>query len=139
MKCKLFLILAFIPVLSQADDAMNEFLKMIVPGEYTVIGKNINSDKTYQGEVSITRQDDTFAVMRSINGTQVVGQAAIESAAGGDAKVLRIRFAENNVDYEETCLVGSDLDNYARISCYLYMQDGKTRQPGLETLFIKRH
>jgi hypothetical protein len=139
MKCKLFLILAVIPVLSQADDAMNEFLKMIVPGEYTVIGKNINSDKTYQGEVSITRQDDTFAVMRSINGTKIVGQAAIESAAGGDAKVLRIRFEENNVNYEETCLVSSDLDNYARISCYLYMQDGKTRQPGLEALFIRRH
>lgn len=64
------------------------------------------------------------------------GRAAIEAAVGGDARVLRIRFEQDGKSYEQTCMVGSDLDNYARISCYLYVPGRKTMNPGMEVLFI---
>lgn len=137
MNYKWLLILACLPAASHAADEKSEFLQMMVPGEYTVVGKTVDSDQTYHGEVSISQQDNILVVKRNINGKQTVGKGAIESAVGGDAKVLRIRYAENNINYEETCLVGSDLDNYARISCYVYQKAGKTKQPGLETFFIK--
>ena len=34
---------------------------------------------------------------------------------------------------------GNNLDNYGRLSCYLYLQKGGTKIPGLEALFIDRN
>jgi len=78
-------------------------------------------------------------VRRSINGQVIYGTAAIETALNGDARVIRIRFRENQIFYEQTCLSQSDLDNYARISCYLYRLDKSTTEPGLEALFHDHH
>jgi hypothetical protein len=38
--------------------------------------------------------------------------------------------------YEATYLINSDLDNYARLSGYLYLIQGGTKVAGLEALFI---
>ena len=110
-------------------------MKMLVQGKYILVGKGLDTDKTYLGKVEIRPIKDHLIVEREINGKSVKGSAAIESAAGGDAQVLRIRFTEDGNSYEQTCLVNSDLDNYARISCYLYKPGIKTTQPGLEVLF----
>ena len=110
-------------------------MKMLVQGKYILVGKGLDTDKTYLGKVEIRSIKDHLIVERKINGKSVKGSAAIESAAGGDAQVLRIRFTEDDNSYEQTCLVNSDLDNYARISCYLYKPGIKTTQPGLEVLF----
>lgn len=56
-------------------------------------------------------------------------------------QVLRMRFRSGNSSFEGTYLFHSDLDNYARITGYLYKVDPKTgvpvntKNPGLETLF----
>jgi hypothetical protein len=108
----------------------------MVQGNYILVGKALDSDETYLGKLVITSGENQLLVKRIIDGVTVSGTAVIEPAAGGDAKVLRIRFRQNRQLFEQTCMVGSDLDNYARISCYLYKPDVKTKRPGLEALFI---
>jgi hypothetical protein len=51
---------------------------------------------------------------------------------------LRTHFLQDQVSIEQTCLISSDLDNYARITCYSYSPDAKTDDPGLEAYFHLR-
>ncbi len=115
--------------------AEDDFLHMMAQGKYLLVGKGLDSDNTYHGKVEIKESNGKLTVSRNINGKISNGTAAIEPALNGDAKVLRIRFTEGEKEYEQTCMVGSDLDNYARISCYLYQPKVRTMQPGLEVLF----
>jgi len=43
---------------------------------------------------------------------------------------------EENKSYEATYLIDSDLDNYGRLTGYLYIKGTETKKPGLEALFI---
>ena len=122
---------------ANADTSQPQFLSEFVAGRYRLIGQEPDSDRTYSGQVELVSESGKLRFRRMIAGNTVSGEAAVESAAGGDASVLRMRFRENGVAYEDTCLVQGDLDNYARISCYLYRRDGTTRKPGLEALFIQ--
>ena len=110
-------------------------IEQVLPGNDILVGKAVDSDRTYQGSVGIASSLTGLIVTRRINGKTTKVQARIESANGGEAKVLRIRFTEAQTRYGQTCLVAGDLDNYARISCYLYRSSGNTTQPGLEVLF----
>lgn len=132
MKKHVIFLLVIYSSFSLGDTASME---MLVQGKYILVGKGLDTDKTYLGKVEIRSIKDHLIVERKINGKSVKGSAAIESAAGGDAQVLRIRFTEDGNSYEQTCLINSDLDNYARISCHLYKTGIKTTQPGLEVLF----
>lgn len=100
-----------------------------------MVGKALDSENTYHGKVKIKNNNGELKVLRHINERTIEGTGTIESAVNGDTRVLRIRFDENKTQYEKTCMVGSDLDNYARISCYLYQPKIKTNEPGLEVLF----
>ncbi len=132
MKKHIALLLTIYSSISLGD---TELMEMFVQGKYILVGKGLDTDKTYFGEVKIKSVNNKLIVEREINKKSVKGSAAIEYAVGGDAQVLRIRFTEDGDSYEQTCLVNSDLDNYARISCYLYKPGIKTMQPGLEVLF----
>lgn len=118
---------------SEQDNALLGF----VQGNYTLIGKVAGNDQTYLGEVSITSTDKGLKVTRTILEKKVIGTAAIEYTLGGDVAVLRMRFSENKQNYESTCMIDSDLDNYARLSCQLYQANGQSKEAGLEALFIK--
>lgn len=108
---------------------------LFLVGDYLLVGKAPDSQLTYSGKVSIRAGEQGLEVRRVIGDTSVTGIAAIEPALQGEARVLRIRFEQEGVGFEETCLWQSDLDNYARISCYLYQPQVPTRQPGLEVMF----
>jgi hypothetical protein len=125
-------VLCFWPALCIAE---SDALHLIVPGQYILVGKALDAEATFSGKVVIRKSGDGFTVKRTVDGRNIVGQGAIETALNGDAEVLRIRFSDNGLDYEETCMVGSDLDNYARISCYLYHPGAHTMNPGMEVLF----
>ena len=101
-----------------------------------LVGKSLNSDQTYHGKVEIINNNGALNILRHINDKTINGTGTIESALNGDASVLNIRFSENDIQYEQTCLIDIDLDNYARISCHLYQPNVSTNQPGLEVLFI---
>ena len=139
---KILFMLLFIAS-AQAKDANvdssddSTFLQGMVAGHYELIGKSIGSKNTYFGEIIIDSSESELKVTRIINGNTVIGKAAIEKT-GEMVNVLRIRFTENEVNYEETCLVNSDLDNYARLTCHLYEPSVTKTDPGLEAMFIKQ-
>lgn len=104
-----------------------------------MIGKRLNAVDTYYGEVSISQSETGLSVNRTIAERVIQGTASIAHATSDHTPVLRMRFSEEGQDYEETCLIASDLDNYARITCYLYLPGVKTMNPGMEAFFIKPH
>ena len=128
------ILLGLLSPLTGAEES--DFLSDFVIGHYWLLGKQVDSEQTYFGKIEIHASGDQLRIKRTINGTETTGTAAIEQAVHGAATVLRMRFEENNAAYENTCLIQSDLDNYARISCYRYQPGVETKSPGLEVLFI---
>ncbi|MEJ2642107.1 MAG: hypothetical protein P8010_21300 [Desulfosarcinaceae bacterium] len=131
----LFIFLLMVPF-AQADEPSEAFLADFVVGRYHLIGRQADGKTTYQGRVDIFRDPQhTLKVRRTICGRVIEGTAAIEKAAMAETQVLRMRFTEAGIPFESTCLIQGDLDNYARLSCLRYSQDGEIRQPALEALF----
>ncbi len=120
-------------------DMENEFLYSFLQGSYDLIGKLPDSDKMYYGRVIMTNIKDRMLVVRKIAGKKIKCIGRIETATADNIKVLRMRFNDDGKNYETTYLISSDLNNYARLSGYLYLKEGGTRHPGLEALFIDRH
>lgn len=128
-------IITLLILLSSSTYAEMSFMEEVLIGRYILIGKAVDSDETYLGRVEIAADDDRLVVVREIDGRKVRGSAVVESALNGDAEVLRIRFFERGKQFEESCLFRGDLDNYSRISCYLYQPAVPTSNPGLEAMF----
>jgi hypothetical protein len=140
----LVVLFLFITVAQAKDSTVNSFdestfLQSLIAGQYNLIGKSLNSQNTYLGEVSISdgESESELQITRVINGKITIGKAKIEQTME-KTHVLRIHFTENEINYEQTCLIGSDLDNYARLTCHLYEPEKHTKNPGLEALFIKQ-
>jgi len=120
-----------------AEQTQQQFLASFIAGKYHLVGKAIDSDETYYGKVRIVSTVSGIEVHRLIAEKAIIGSGAIEKTAD-NVNLLRIRFTENDMEFEETCIISGDLDNYARITCYLYLSGGETSNPGLEVLFIDR-
>ncbi|MES9846192.1 MAG: hypothetical protein ABW162_06275 [Candidatus Sedimenticola sp. PURPLELP] len=135
MKHALLLLVVLVLTIPLAMAERQEAIARFVVGNYLLIGKSVDSTETYHGTIEIHADGKQLGVKRVINGETVLGSGAIEQALGGDTDVLRIRFTQYGKVFEETCLVSGDLDNYARISCYLYQPGVKTMNPGLEAFF----
>ncbi|MDF1552957.1 MAG: hypothetical protein P1P84_07840 [Deferrisomatales bacterium] len=138
MKRLLIMVMVCLAQTATADDAKNhEFLYEYLTGSYRVVGKELDSDETYNGKVVFAGRGDHLNVTRSILGETIQGIGTIEHALGPDqAHVLRVRFTRNGQKFEITYLWHHDLDNYPRLSGYLYRPGEKTAAPGLEALFI---
>lgn len=121
-----------------ADNIPPDMYELLV-GKYQLLGKMPDSDKTYLGELELKRTDDGLGVIRRINGEEVAGSARFETVSADNVSVLRMRFSEGGHDYEGTYLWSMDLDNYARMTGYIYQPGIATEDPGLEALFIKRN
>lgn len=63
-------------------------------GKYLLVGKGVDTGRVYNGKVEIFREKSELRVKRIIGNKVVVGSAAIESALGGDANVLRFRITK---------------------------------------------
>lgn len=107
-------------------------------GTYDVIGRYPDSEQLYTGTVAITLSDTepaSVAVTRMIDGVSIQGKGEITTATGDAIAVLRVVFQEADRVMEATYLIDSDLDNYARLTGYVYVQAGRTQIPGIESLF----
>ncbi|MDD2462412.1 MAG: hypothetical protein PHI97_00280 [Desulfobulbus sp.] len=108
-------------------------------GTYTVVGKELDNTQTYLGQVIFRQNGQCLQMERIIGSERVLSEGCIEHALGADAAdVLRVRFIRQGKKYEITYLWQSDLDNYARISGYVYQPGIQTDSPGMEVLFINR-
>lgn len=118
-----------------SNDADLDFLYGYLQGTYILIGKAPDSNVTYHGIIELIKKENKLQVIRIISGKTVTGEGKIEYVTADSIKVLRIRFTEDKKNYQATYLIGSDLDNYGRLTGYLYEEDVKPRIPGFEALF----
>ncbi len=123
-------------VISQNEESEIDFLYDFLSGSYEVIGRLPDSDELYNGKVLMQRNGDSLKVVREISGKQISAIGRIETATADGIKVLRVRFTGNDRLFEITYLIQSDLDNYARLTDYLYLKNGGTKKPGIEALFV---
>jgi len=133
----LLLFILLLPGSVFAEESDRDLMNFLV-GSYQLIGKAYESDQTYSGQVTVSIQKDHLKVARIIHGKEITGTGRIETSDMTVSKVLRIRFTQDGIFYEETCLYQGDLDNYARVTCYLYRPGIKTEAPGMEALFINQ-
>jgi hypothetical protein len=121
-----------------AAEPSDDFLRQFLVGEYQIVGKPLDAKTTYQGYATIQVSGSELMIERTIEGQTVAAQGRIEKTHN-NTRVLRTRFLQDQVPIEQTCLISSDLDNYARITCYSYSPpDAKTNDPGLEAYFHVR-
>lgn len=108
-------------------------------GKYAVIGRTPDSKVSYSGIVKLEAQaDGRFVMIRKIGGHETKGTAFLDHAdpPADRPAVLRIRFEENGKEFEGTFLWRSDLDNYPRLTGFIYRRSGaKTQSAGLEAWF----
>lgn len=107
-------------------------------GNYLIVGKYYKSNITYYGKATIAINGDNLKITKYINKQRMNAVGKIERALFADTDVLRMHFMEHQQPREGTCLFQGDLDNYARISCYIYPPHSDTSDPGLEVWFINR-
>ncbi|MBP7281130.1 MAG: hypothetical protein KBA66_06105 [Leptospiraceae bacterium] len=136
---KKFLLILLLPFLIFADDSQDNTLQFLA-GKYLLIGQKPDSKETYSGTISFSfdEKKKILNFKRIVNGKNTLGTAKIEKALAGEAEVLRLRFVENKKEYEGTFLWRSDLDNYGRLSGYIYLKNNSTKSPGLEAYFIQQ-
>jgi hypothetical protein len=133
------MVLALVSALvwGQGKDFSDEPLYDFLCGSYHVIGRLPDSNQLYSGKIEFKRSGNQLEVVRLIGGHQGRGIGRIEIATPDKIKVLRVHFRLKDKDYEATYLIGSDLDNYGRLTGHVYFKDGGTKAPGLEALFIE--
>jgi len=131
----LLLSILFSQLFAQKDTDQTEFLYDFLQGSYEIIGRYPDSSTLYSGTATFQLSDSSLKVTRIINGIETVGQGMIETATADKRTVLRVRFTINDKKYEATYLIDSDLDNYARLTGYVYLKSGATKKPGIEALF----
>jgi len=109
-----------------------------VPGTFAVVGQQPGGGAAYAGEAKIEARGGDFVLRRTVAGTTVEAAGKIEvPQPPGEGQVLRFRWQEKGVARVMTCLVASDLDNYARLSCVWMIEGNKAPSPGLEAYFSK--
>src|SRR5262249_30225202 len=120
---------------SLAAEAEDDPLLDFVVGDYSMIGRDPDGGATYSGSARIARPRDALNLERTRGGQRVTAAGRLElPSPPGEGHVLRFRWQDPE-PMTMTCLIGTDLDNYARLTCY-WMRDGsEPRQPGLEAMF----
>ena len=103
---------------------------------YILIGKKLDSDDTFLGRMVLAQNGSRLEGYREIEGVRVAVSGTIKHPRCCESThVLRLRFAEGDHQLEGTYLWRGDLDNYARISGYVYERGTSTMWPGMEVLF----
>lgn len=120
-----------------AAEPRDDFLGQFLVGEYQIVGKLLDAKTTYLGHATIQVSGSELMIERKIEGKTIVAQGRIEKTHD-QVSVLRTHFLQDQAQIEQTCLISSDLDNYARITCYSYSPNAKTTDPGLEAYFYLR-
>lgn len=117
--------------------AQSDFLHEFLPGSYQLIGTPPDRTDPYLGRMVIERTESSFHIVREANGDVIEGVGSIAFVTPDRIPVLRVRFALAKIQYEVTYVIGSDLDNFPRLTGYVYRVDGKTASPGIEAAFAE--
>ena len=107
-----------------------------VRGRYTLIGRHPDSQTTYTGTAKIERAGKQLRLTRTIAGKRSTIYGDVRRADPGEAWVLAFKWGDKQA-MEMVCLVGSDLDNYARLTCHWGKARNPHTQPGMEAYFAQ--
>ena len=132
----LAMLLAF-PALGAAAESEGPPPDFVV-GDYVLVGREPDGGATYSGTARIDMVDgpaDSLILQRRVGTSTVTARGAFEvPSPPGEGRVLRFRWQEPQ-PVVMTCLIGSDLDNYARLTCLWSRAGAETDLPGLEAMF----
>jgi hypothetical protein len=120
---------------AEPDDTMLNF----VIGDYVIIGREPDSGAVYSGSARIGLADSgpagSLVLERRVGERPITAKGGFEvPSPPGEGRVLRFRWQES-APIVMTCLVGSDLDNYARLTCVWLREGSPPAAPGLEAMF----
>ena len=107
-----------------------------VPGRYQLIGRHPDSQRTYTGTARIDRVGKEIRLSRDISGKHTEVFGVVRRADPGEAYVLHFKWGKTH-PMEMICLIGSDLDNYARLTCHWGKKGNPHSQPGMEAYFAQ--
>ncbi len=124
---------AFAGRTAEKEEALPAFLE----GSYDVIGRYPDGGKTYCGIMTLERKGDRLSMTRVVGGRTSTGSAAIVTITADAIAVLQADFVAGGQRLRATYTIGSDADNYARLTGKVYTVERKTRVPGLEALFMR--
>ncbi|PKN86016.1 MAG: hypothetical protein CVU51_07835 [Deltaproteobacteria bacterium HGW-Deltaproteobacteria-1] len=119
------------------DRDREDSLLGFITGSYEVIGKRPDGGGTYQGTMTLVRKGRELVITRTIEGRKITGTAKIIAATSDEIPVLQADFTERNQKHRIIYMIGSDLDNFARLTGKVFFPDRETKIPGLEALFIQ--
>ena len=105
-------------------------------GRYWVVGRLPDSGTPYSGDLKVYLHEGEMALYWEVGDEVWTGRATfVESELVDTATQLRITVERNGHPYEGTLLWRNDLDNYPRVSGYIYDPKVDTDKPGLEAWF----
>ena len=137
IKICILLISVMVPISIFSQDEENTFLNDFLVGEYSVIGKMVESNTTYYGKMKVDFKNKKFEIIRKIGNTSITANGRINKTGPDQIEVFVITFTENKTLYEITYLIDTDFDNYGRLTGYRYYKNKETENPGMEALFSK--
>jgi hypothetical protein len=119
---------------AQAQDTEIDFLLGFVVGDYVLIGRESNNGSPYNGVARIERTSDGLIIRRRIGDESILGTGTVKASISGESILLQFHDAGAE-PRQTTCLIQSDLDNYARLTCLWTGEGAPVVEPGLEAYF----
>jgi hypothetical protein len=117
------------------DESTDEALLGLVEGDYVIVGRGPDGGPTYGGTAHIELSEGGLLLSEKRGQQAIIATGRFEvPSPPNEGRVLRFRW----LDIEPmlmTCLIGADLDNYARLTCYWLREGSQPAEPGLEAMF----
>lgn len=131
-----FAALMLVTSCSSAGRADEDLLSFFV-GSYDIVGRQHDGGATYSGTVDVSIDGGHLRLVRTISGSRSLGTATLELRTADKIKVIAASFAQTGEELEAWCSIGSDLDNYPRLTCLVGLRGKSTAAPGMEAWFYR--
>ena len=113
----------------------DDTLRDLVLGDYVTVGREPDGGIAYNGSARIEFDGDHLVLRERRGEHQITAAGRFEVPSPPDeGRVLRF-LSQDPEPVTMTCIVSSDLDNYARLTCLWLRQGTEPAEPGLEAMF----
>jgi hypothetical protein len=107
-------------------------------GDYVIVGREPDGGAPYSGTARIELGEGGLLLNRHRGAHDVTAIGRFEVPSPPDeGHVLRFRWYDPE-PVLMTCMIGADLDNYARLTCIWAHEGSQPAAPGLEAMFPNR-
>ena len=106
----------------------------LVVGRYDFVGRFPDRQRSYAGTAVIDQVGGHLRLTRHLAGKRTEVFGVLRRASPGEAWVLSFAWGSKPT-MEMVCVIGTDLDNYARLTCHWGENGNPHKKPGIETYF----